>query len=75
MQKKHHLTAELDSLLGQVQQLHHGFLGLKQGNRVSPLTHTIINTTSHQRTGSLDILNPNLLSANQDNSGRLSVVW
>lgn len=55
--KKQHLNMELDNLLGQVKQLHSGFLGLKDGNRVSPLQHNILYTgRGHERTGSLDIM-------------------
>ncbi|XP_019850204.1 PREDICTED: utrophin-like isoform X2 [Amphimedon queenslandica] len=83
-QKKQHLSMELDSLLGRVNRLHSGFMGLKDGNRVSPLLqHSVINTDGHQRTGSLDlkvVVTPptkdGYLSTGADNSGqRLSVVW
>ena len=83
-QKKQHLNMELDSLLGRVNRLHSGFMGLKDGNRVSPLHHSVINTADgHQRTGSLDLklvvtppTNEGYLSTGANNSGpRLSVVW
>lgn len=83
-QKKQHLSMELDSLLGRVNRLHSGFMGLKDGNRVSPLLqHSVINTDGHQRAGSLDlkvVVTPptkdGYLSSGADNSGqRLSVVW
>lgn len=83
-EKKQHLTMELDTLLGQVKQLHSGFLGLKEGTRVSPLPHNIIETGGHHRAGSLDLLEGGdktqssfltLPPPSQYNSARMSVVW
>lgn len=73
---------ELDNLLGHVKQMHTGFMGLKDGNRVSPLHHSIINTEGHQRAGSLDLkvtvtppTNDGYLTTGQHNATRVSVVW
>ena len=81
-QKKQHLNMELDNLLGHVKQMHTGFMGLKDGNRVSPLHHSIINTEGHQRAGSLDLkvtvtppTNDGYLTTDQHHATRLSVVW
>ena len=63
---------ELDNLLGHVKQMHTGFMGLKDGNRVSPLHHSIINTEGHQRTGSLDL---KVTVTPPTNDGYLTTVW
>lgn len=82
-EKKQHLTMELDTLLGQVKQLHSGFLSLKEGTRVT-LPHNVIQTGGHHRAGSLDLLEGGdktqsdfltLRPPSQYNNTRMSVVW
>lgn len=85
--KKQQVTNELDTLLGQIQQLHNGFIGLKEGG--TKVSHNVINTDStvHNRTGSLDLMatartntpppssTNGLTSLAGHHSNRLSVVW
>ena len=80
--RKDSLAMELETFIDQIKQLHSGFQGLKEGNRLSPLTHHVIYTENNnengQRSTSLDdcITHRRNDTLNQrHNAGRLSTVW
>jgi hypothetical protein len=70
------ISIELDSLLGQVQNLHNEFANLQEGHKVSPLTYNDMrHTDNHQRTASLDMMAQKPSYYTKGINGHSPVVW
>ena len=82
-EQKQKLSNDVDSFLGQIQLMHTNFMTIKRGDRISPIPHRIIDSNSHKRTASLDLLQMNSHSSPPNHlsqpynipSIRTSVIW